>query len=173
MTHSPTDHANRGLVSAIREFFYARETPYGLALMRIATPLVLLAATVPRWPHVRELFSTAGSPAPLWESYGMQSLLPIPGAELAVALYTALLFFLVAGSLGWMTRLSLMAATLLYAWFSMLDMVGTMTKYNCIATHALFLLSLSHCGSVWSVDALLARRRSGAVDGPPALRPIR
>jgi HTTM domain len=162
MTQSGTRRPGRGLIAGIREFFYAEEVPYGLALMRIVLPVVLMIAAVPRWPHVREIFSSAGTPTPLWESYGVYGLLPIPGAELAVALYTALLFFLVAGSLGWMTRLSLIAATLLYAWFSTLDMLGTMTKYNVIATHALFLLSLSHCGSVWSVDAILARRRHAA-----------
>ena len=46
-------------------------------------------------------------------------------------------------------------------------MTGTMTKYNCIATHAMFLLSLSHCGSVWSIDSILAKRRSDATDSPP------
>lgn len=167
MTYSRTNSTSRGPVSSVREFFYGTEVPYGLALLRMALPLVIMIAAVPRWPHVRELFSTAGSPTPLWESYGMEGLLPIPGAELAVALYTALLFFLIACSLGWLTRFSLIAATALYAWFSMLDMVGTMTKYNCIATHALFLLSLSHCGSVWSVDALLARRRAHAADTAP------
>jgi hypothetical protein len=169
MTHSVTRPAQTGLISSIREFFYAQEVPYGLALIRISLPLVLMVAALPRWPHVRELFSTAGSPTPMWESYGMDGLLPVPGAELAVALYTALLFFLLAASLGWLTRLSLITATVLYAWFSMLDSVGTLTKYNCIATHALFLLSLSHCGSVWSLDAMLARRRRGtAAESPPA-----
>lgn len=167
MTDSRTRPSRTGLIASIREFFYAKEAPYGLALIRIALPLVLMVAAVPRWPHVRELFSTAGSPTPMWDTYGMEGLLPVPGAELAVALYTALLFFLVAASLGWLTRLSLIAATVLYAWFSMLDMVGTMTKYNCIGTHALFLLSLSHCGSVWSLDAVLARRRDRTAGSSP------
>jgi hypothetical protein len=38
----------------------------------------------------------------------------------------------------------------------MLDYVSTMTKYTVIATHVLALLSLSECGSLWSVDAWLA-----------------
>lgn len=170
MAHSGIRRPGRSLVGSVREFFYAEEVPYGLALMRIILPLVLMIAVVPRWPFVRELYSSAGAPTPLWETYGVDSLLPVPGGELAVALYTALVFFLVAGSLGWMTRLSLISATLLYAWFSMLDMLGTMTKYNVIAIHALFLLSLSHCGSVWSVDAVLARHRHSAF-GPPARYP--
>ena len=74
---------------------------------------------------------------------------------------------LLAASAGWMTRLSLISATVLYMYFIPLDMISTLNKYTVLSGHAMFLLSLSHCGSVWSVDAWLARRRTGA----PTQRP--
>lgn len=159
------DH--RGIRSALREFFYAERVPYGLALMRIFLPLVLLIDALPRWFHVRELYSSDGAPAPMWVSYGISEGLPIPSGPVAVACYTAMIFCLLAASAGWMTRLSLIAATVLYVYFSSLDMVSTLTKYTVLGGHALFLLSLSHCGSLWSVDAALARLRGAAPAAPP------
>jgi hypothetical protein len=149
------------------EFFYAERTPYGLALMRILLPWVVLIDGGPRLFQVRELYSSDGAPAPLWESYGMTELLPIFPAPVAVAGYTLLVFCLLAASIGWMTRASLICATVLYLYFIPLDMISTMNKYTVLSGHVLFLLSLSQCGSVWSVDALLKRWRTGTAVPPP------
>lgn len=149
----------RGWMDHVREFFYAERTPYGLALIRILLPWVILIDAGPRAFRVRELYSSDGATAPLWESYGLSEFLPIVSAPVAVAGYWALMFFLLAASVGWMTRFSLIAATALYLYFTPLDMISTMTKYTVISGHVLFLLSTSRCGSLWSVDALLRRNR--------------
>lgn len=159
--------APRGLRARLGQFFYADEVPYGLALVRILLPLVLLLAVVPRWPRARELFSSDGAAAPLWHAYGMPELLPTPTGTLAVALYGALVFFLLAVSAGWMTRFSLLVTVLLYPYFEMFDMIGTLAKYSCICTHVFFLLCLSNCGAVWSVDSWLKQQRRGEL-GPVA-----
>lgn len=172
MTHT-TATTPGGLRGRIREFFYAEEVPYGLALVRILLPLVLLIAVLPRWPRARELFSSDGAAAPLWHAYGMPDLLPTPSGAVAVALYGALVFFLLAVSAGWMTRFSLIITCLLYPYFEMLDMIGTLAKYSCICTHAFFLLSLSQCGAVWSVDAWLKQQRRGNAGLlPPPRSPV-
>ena len=44
----------------LEEFFFARETPFGLALMRICLPLVMMTMVLTRWPVARELYSAAG-----------------------------------------------------------------------------------------------------------------
>jgi hypothetical protein len=139
-------------------FFFAEEVPYGLALVRICLPLALLIPLIPRWPHAREIFSTDGAAAPLWESFGFPGLLPIPSGPLAVALCTLLGWSLAALAVGWMSRTSAAIAALLTAYLGMLDMLGSLTKYTCIATHVLLLLAMSPCGAVWSVDAWLRRR---------------
>ncbi|REJ92256.1 MAG: hypothetical protein DWQ29_04995 [Planctomycetota bacterium] len=169
MTQSTTPLRRTGLSGRIHDFFYAEEPVYGLALVRMALPAALLLAVLRRWPHVRELYSIDGAPAPLWNSFGLEAGLPIPSAPVAVALYAAMVFFLISSSIGWMTRLSLIASLILYPYFTMLDAVGTITKYTVIGTHALLLLSLSQCGSVWSVDAWIRSARSpdGAESGPP------
>jgi len=146
------------IASSIETFFFRREVPYSLALLRIVLPLTLLTAVLPRWPYIRELYSLDGSPAPLWETYAGEFSLPIFSAPIAVALYTALVFCLIAASLGWMTRVSLIAATFLYPYFFVLDVLGTTTKYAVIATHLLLILSVSQCGSVWSLDAFRQRK---------------
>lgn len=156
----------RGWAEQVREFFYAERTPYGLALIRILLPWVILIDGGPRLFQVRELYSSDGAPAPLWEAYGMTDLLPVFPAPVAVAGYAALVFCLLAASAGWMTRLSLICSTVLYLYFIPLDMVSTLNKYTVLSGHILFLLSLSQCGSVWSVDAWLARLRSGTVAAP-------
>jgi hypothetical protein len=162
-------HAPQTLRSRIRDFFFAEEVPYTLAIMRITLPMVLLIAVVLRWPYVRVLYSTDGASAPMWTNFGHLNLFPVPSATIAVALYGVLVLTLVTTSLGWMTRLSLAITTFLYTYFSLLDAITTLTKYNVIALHALLLLSFSGCGSVWSVDAWLKGRRSpwpGLIERP-------
>ena len=58
----------------LNDFFFAEETPYALALVRILFPLALLVGVIPRWFHVRELYSLDGAPTPFWEGYGYQDL---------------------------------------------------------------------------------------------------
>ena len=143
-----------GVVGWLRGAFFAEEVPLGLALVRITLPLVLFYDLIHRWPFVRELYSADGATAPLWVTYGLRSPLPeLPGA-VAVALFTLLLTALLTASLGWMTRISLAVATVLYWYFTSLDAISTITKYTVIANHVLLLLTLSQCGAVWSLDAL-------------------
>ena len=52
-------------VERARRFFFAREIPYGMALVRISLPLVILVDVVRRWPFARELYSTDGAIASL------------------------------------------------------------------------------------------------------------
>ena len=146
-------HFQRGMFGWLRGVFFAEEVPYGLALVRITLPLVLLYDLIQRWPFVRELYSADGATAPLWVSYGFRSPLPELSGAVAVALFTLLLTALVTASAGWMTRLSLAVATVLYCYFTSLDAISTLTKYTVIANHILLLLTISQCGAVWSLDA--------------------
>jgi hypothetical protein len=148
-----------GLRQRLHDFFYSEEVPYGLALVRMVMPLVLLVPMAPRWLHTRELYSTDGANTPLWIAYGWPNMLPEPSGTAAVILHTALILFFLTMSAGWCTRISCIGATVLYTYLNLLDSVSTITKYSCIATHVLLLLCLSRCGAVWSVDALLKRRR--------------
>ena len=141
------------------EFFFAEERPVGLALVRILLPLVLLIPTLHRVFRVRELYSLAGSPAPIWNNYGQPGFLPIPTAPVAAGLYALLILALISASIGWRTRLSLLISGALIAYFGMVDLISTITKYTVICTHVLILLSLSDCGRIWSLDRWLARRR--------------
>lgn len=147
----------QNMTARLREFFYREEVPYGLALIRIILPAILLAVILPRWFHARELFSTDGAAAPLALNYGFENFPPEPGGTLAVALMTALVVTLLTSSIGWFTRASLCIAFAIYTYLNMLDCLSTMTKYSVISSHLLLLLSLSKCGSVWSVDAITGR----------------
>ncbi|MCH7988594.1 MAG: HTTM domain-containing protein, partial [Planctomycetes bacterium] len=153
----------------IGSFFYNEEVPYGLALVRILLPLSLLGAMLPRWPVARELYSLDGATTPLWVTYGYTDMLPEVSGTFAVALFTALIFFLITSSIGWCTRISLLASFFLYTYFNLIDAVSTMTKYSVIASHALLLLGLSQCGSVWSLESWISRKRNRNVSpGEPA-----
>ncbi|MFG0335287.1 MAG: HTTM domain-containing protein [Maioricimonas sp. JB049] len=154
------DSATRdGLWQRINRFFHAEEVPYGLALMRMILPPVLLVAALPRALHIREIYSADGAAAPLWDNYGLPGMLPVPSGTVAIALYALMVFCLLCTMIGWQTRLSLLVAALLYPWFGMLDSVSTLTKYTVVASHALVILCCSRCGAIWSVDAWLAGRR--------------
>jgi hypothetical protein len=153
---------------SVQLWFDRRDTPYALALVRIALPMALLVGVIPRWFHVREIYSSGGSPAPFWENFGHLNLLPILPPVAAIALYSAMAFCLMAISLGWQTRLSCLVVALLYPYFGLIDSLGTTSKYTVIGTHLMLLLACSNCGAVWSVDAWLAsRRHAGAALRPP------
>ena len=143
----------------IRKFFYDSEIPFGLALCRICLPLVLLGMVLPRWSVCRELYSADGATAQLSDGFGYISLLPEFSGTVVAALYGVLIFSLITLSIGWCTGVSALICCVLMTYFSMLDCVSTMTKYTAIASHLLFILAISQCGSIWSVDAWLANRR--------------
>ncbi len=143
----------------ISRFFFDDEVPFGLAIVRILLPLVLMFDMVPRWFHARELYSLDGAAAPLAINYGVPDMLPTPSGAVAVAMASVLLLTLITSSIGWCSRLSLALATTLYTYLTLMDCLGTMTKYTVIASHGLLLLTLSDCGSLWSIDALMRRRR--------------
>ncbi len=160
----------RNLTTQWNEFFHAREVPYGMALVRIVLPLVLLIGAIPRWWYARELYSTDGSPAPLWVSYGADALVPDLTAPVAVAACSVLILSLFAVCIGWMTRGSLVVSMVFYAGLGVIDSMSTLTKYTVIASHVLMLLALSECGAVWSVDSWLRRRGQTSQErlaGPP------
>jgi hypothetical protein len=153
--------AHPSLRARVAKFFFAEETPFGLALVRICICIACLLVTVPRWIHTRELFSSDGAPTPLAVNYGYYDLLPIPSGSVAVALMTILSFCCVTACFGWWTRTSLWISAVLYTYLNLLDCLSTMTKYSVITSHLLFLLAFSQCGAVWSVDAWLRRRQLG------------
>jgi hypothetical protein len=164
-----------GIRAALREFFYAEEIPYGLALMRIVISIALLLAMVPRWAYARELFSSDGAPVPVWMIYGHHQLFPEPSGEAAVAIHSILLLALVTSCLGWCTRFSMIVTTAAYTYLNSLDTLGTMNKYSVIASHLIFLLCFSQCGAVWSLDNWFRRsrlRRAG-VPAEVADQPLR
>ena len=153
----------------VDRFFFALEVPYGLALIRVFFPIVLMGMVLPRWYVVREIFSADGAPAQLSGGYGLGNMLPEFSGSIAVALYAILIFTLLSASVGWCTRISLIISTVLFTYFTLLDYVSTMTKYTVMATHILFLLSISPCGSLWSVDAWLAGRTRRNWPGEPSV----
>jgi len=160
-SHHNANDPSPGLRARIGTFFFAEETPFGLALVRIVICVACLLVTMPRWIHSRELYSSDGAPTPLALNYGYPDLLPIPSAGLAVALMTILTFCCATACIGWCTRTSLAISAVLYTYLNLLDSISTMTKYSVITSHVLFLLAFSHCGAVWSIDAWLRRRRLG------------
>lgn len=153
-------------MSAIVRFWFAPESPRPVALLRIALGLVLLADCLVRWPHVVEMYSTAGAPLPLYPDTPLHppELAPLP----SVLLYGGLLFALACVALGWQMRLSLLAAAALLAWFGLLDYAGTLKKYTAIGVHLLVLLAFTQCGSVWSMDRLFDPRSQVRIPLSPA-----
>ncbi|MFN0055473.1 MAG: HTTM domain-containing protein [Planctomycetales bacterium] len=155
---------------ALNKFFFANEVPYGMALMRIILPWTLLINVFQRWRFAREIYSADGAPAQLADNFGYFNWLPeLPGV-LTVALFTALTVLLISSSIGWRTRFSLLASTILYTYFGLMDCMSTITKYTVIATHLLLLLGLSQCGAVWSVDAWVRRRNAAGIVDEASLR---
>lgn len=148
----------------LKNFFFAEETPYGLALVRMFLTSVALIPMIRRFGRVRELFSADGAPQQMSEIFGQGAVFPELPAAFAAGLYGIMIFALICGVFGFCTRMAFFIGTPLYFYFNMLDAVSTMTKYSVMATHMFVILSLSGCGAVWSVDAILKRWK----DGPEA-----
>jgi hypothetical protein len=159
----------RGILARLNAFFYSEEVPYGLALMRISISIALLLAMVPRWAYARELYSSDGSPVPVWEIYGLKPLFSEPSAEAAVAIHSVLLLACLTSCLGWCTRFSMILATAGYIYLNSLDTIGTMNKYSVIASHLMLLMCFSDCGAIWSLDNWFRRSRLRRAGVPPAL----
>ncbi len=146
---------------AFNEFFFARQVPYGMALMRISLTSVMLFVMGSRWTRVRELYSADGAAAPLADNFGFFDFLPLMSGPLAVACYTFMLLAMVLLIFGWKTRFAAVCVCVLFTYFTLQDSLSTITKYSVIASHAFFLLALSQCGAVWSVDRWLELKRQG------------
>lgn len=157
LSTAPNDASSN---SRSQGYFFAEEVPFGMALMRMVLPPVLMIDLFYRHPWVRELYSTDGATAPLGVNFAIPSLLPEFGGGVAVALHAVLIAAMICSSIGWFTRISLVTATVLYSYFGLLDSLSTITKYTVIATHLLLLLAVSSSHKIWSVDAWLERRRN-------------
>lgn len=150
---------SESLMARLERFFYDEEVPYGLALCRIYLPLVLMGLVLPRWVVCRELYSADGATSQLSVGFCGTEMLPeLPGGVVA-GLYAILVFSLVTLCVGWCTRISALIACVLLSYFCMLDCISTMTKYTVICSHVFLILSLSQCGSIWSVDTWLATKQ--------------
>ncbi|WP_459555838.1 HTTM domain-containing protein [Lacunimicrobium album] len=152
---SRTTHQPASSLSQLEQFFFAKEAPYGMALMRISVSATMLWTHIVRFPYAREIYSTDGAIAQLSMTFGQGNYVPEFGGTAAVALYTILICACIGSIIGWQTRICLALSCLLYTYFSMLDALSTITKYSVIATHLLLLASLADSGAIWSVDAWL------------------
>jgi len=149
------------LFGGIREFFFAEQAPYGMALVRMFLTAVALVPMIRRFPRVRELYSSDGASQQMFELFGQGTPLPVLSPSFAVALYGIMIFALICGVFGFRTRLAFLIGAPLYTYFNLLDAVSTMTKYSVIAVHVLLVLAVSECHLVWSIDAVLKRWKEG------------
>lgn len=153
--------------NALSRFFFAKETPFGVALVRIFLPIACGIPMFMRFRHARELYTADGSPVQMFELFGHAPTLPVLPANIAIPLYSLMLACFVLTVVGFKTRISCWITTILYIYFNFMDGVGTMTKYSAIASHLLLLLSVSDAGAIWSVDAFLKQRRNPKLVGLP------
>ena len=75
------------MMGGLRNFFFAEQSPYGLALVRMFLTAAALIPMIRRFPRVRELFSSDGAPQQLIELFGQGAILPELPASFASALY--------------------------------------------------------------------------------------
>ncbi len=142
----------------MKTFFFTPESPRSLALVRIGVGLLFLYEFGVRWPYSVELYSSDGLPMPFFPGTLLEP--AALGWLPTSALHAALLFALLAVTIGWYTTPSLLIACLISTWLGLLDGPGTFNKYSVIGLHLMMLLSVSRCGWAWSVDALVDRRTS-------------
>lgn len=123
--------------------------------MRIGLGLVLLCDVLPKWRHVVELYSTDGTPLPVFPGSVYEP--PAVGAVGTIVVYMLLVYALFAVMAGFKTRFSLVLAFVLFTWLAWLDFPGTYKKYSVISQHLLVLMAFTQSHAAWSIDALLDR----------------
>ena len=79
----------------LKNFFFAEETPYGLALVRMFLTSVALIPMIRRFGRVRELFSADGAPQQMSEIFGQGAVFPELPAAFAAGLYGIMIFALI------------------------------------------------------------------------------
>ena len=94
------------LFGSIREFFFAEQAPYGLALVRMFLPAAALAPMIQRFGRVRELYSTDGAPQQMFELFSQGTPMPVLPPSFAIAVYGVMIFALICGVFGFRTRLA-------------------------------------------------------------------
>ena len=99
------------LRQSLSNFFFEEQVPFGAALTRIFLPLMALLPMLMRFPRVRELYSSDGTPVQMFEVYGNGEVLPVLNPGPAIMLYSLMVFCLLCGVVGWRTRLSLCIGT--------------------------------------------------------------
>lgn len=61
----------------LNEFFFAKESPIGVALARIVICATVFIVMLDRWKYVREIYSTDGAPAQISVNFGFGELFPV------------------------------------------------------------------------------------------------
>lgn len=161
----------------LEQYFFSEEVPYGFALMRMTLPIVLFEEVMLRWRYAVDLYSTEGMPVTLWNNFGHANLFPPMPPFWAACFLSIHACLLLTSMLGFYTNFSLAGACLLHTYFAITDAPTSMTKFSVIAAHALFLMSLSGCGKIWSLDywfaACRGEREGRLLDRPAwALTPV-
>lgn len=140
------------------------ESPRPLAAMRIVLCSVLLLDAIRHWPYCVELYSSAGVIMPLPEIADSQ--LASFSPTQAVIVHSLYVFFLASAIAGWWTRASLIAAGSILTVLSLIDYPLTLRKDTVISIHLLFLLALTRCDAVWSLDRRFYRQRGLDMNQP-------
>lgn len=142
----------------------AYESPRPVALIRIALCSIMLWDALGHWPHAVELYSSSGLIMPLpGITEAFQISLSPAQAVLVHSLYVGLL---VASLVGWWTQISMFLAASIFLTLCLIDYPLTLRKDAVISIHMLFLLSLTRCDAMWSVDRWLATQRARLTNQP-------
>lgn len=139
------------------EHWWTRESyPHTIALVRIAMGAWLTLYWGLRMPHVRMIFSADGIvlPAPhRWTPEWLTWLWTPPSGEVALVIYAVLMVALVCLTIGLFSRQSAFVAFLLSVYYYHLSLHLFHTSFDRLYMMVLFVLAISACGNVFSMDA--------------------
>ena len=144
-------------------WLFAERPLVGVAVLRIAVGLAMLAHLYGRWFYVHELYSTEGFVLP----YGFVYELGLPhfSYPVALVLFSTLMLCLFAIVLGFQTHRALWVAAILQLYFMSCTSLFV-CAVDSIGFLALVFLAMSRCGDALSLDRCLAA--SHAVGGAGA-----
>jgi len=171
----------RAPIEAVYRWYFDPQPMQPLVIARIVFGLCIFSAHVVRIPYVENLYGPSGLVGPalyhgLRPPIGyldpiiggwLASFVPEPGSGLTVFLFGALLVASLCFAVGFWTRLSGLVTLALFAYFVRLRIPFAYWGWAIFMMPLLLYVIAAPTGRFLSVDAWLARRRSG--EGPRPL----
>jgi len=159
-------------------FWFEAASPDNLGLCRIVLfgamflYYVLAPRLFPSWGYLADFVPWGSVSRAFWSPVWLISVLHLPPASTQVlgAMQIVWRMALLFGCLGLFTRVSTAISFVFgFYFFGLPASFGRIHHAEHVLIFSFLIMAFSRCGDAWSIDALIRKARTGAIQEPPAL----